>query len=187
MVSTITKTCAYWSCRQEVKGRNYLCSDHYEDYREHIIDKCPDCGRYKDEEYELCLDCRNKLRVFSQSNGNRITNGKKTKYKIEHSKSWEKADEGAECFFVYILKLDNGEFYVGHTRELRERLAEHRDGNTASIPEGRFRLQYFETLPTREAAEQREVELKRLREKNLRQIRRMIIGFQDLLREVSSD
>jgi predicted GIY-YIG superfamily endonuclease len=187
VVLTATKTCAYWSCQREVKGRNFLCSDHYEDYQEKLIDKCPNCGRYKDQEYEFCLDCKNRLRIALRPKVFTNGNGKKARHKAEHSKAWEKADEGVGRFFVYVLKLDNGEFYIGHTRELRERLSEHRDGKTTSIAGRQFHLQYFEVLSTREAAELREVELKKLRDKNPRQIRRMIIGFQDLLREVNSD
>jgi predicted GIY-YIG superfamily endonuclease len=190
MVLIEPKTCAYWSCRREVQGRNYLCSDHYDAYKDGVINKCPECGRYKDEAYDLCLTCWNKHHSTSQqkalnSNNNRYSN--KTKYKVEHSKAWDKADEGAEHFFAYILKLDDGSFYVGHTRELRERLSEHRDDETRSIAGRNPRLQYFEVLPTRDSAKLREVELKTLRDKNPRQIRRMIISFQDRLREVDMD
>lgn len=187
MVLTATKTCAYWSCQKEVKGRNYLCADHYEALQDGIIDKCPLCGRYKGEEYEVCRDCKKKHRSVTKhkiNGGN--GNGEKPKHDIEHSKAWEKADEAAERFFVYILKLDNGEFYVGQTRELRERLSEHRDDKAKSTAGRNPRLQYFEVLPTRELAELREVELKKIKDKNPRQIRRMIIGFQDLLREVDN-
>ena len=33
------------------------------------------------------------------------------------------------CLYT-ILKLEGGVFYLGHTRELRERRMEHRDGDT---------------------------------------------------------
>ena len=45
-------------------------------------------------------------------------------------------------------------------------------------------MQYFEILPTREAAEYREVELKRIADSNPREIRRMIIGLRDLISEL---
>lgn len=187
MVTTETKICAYWSCRREVRGRHYLCSDHFEAYLEHVIDKCPSCGRYKAEEYQLCIPCWNRRHAFSQqkvpgSNGN----GKKSKCKVEHSKAWDKADEGVH-FYAYVLKLDNGEFYAGHTRGLRERLSEHRDDKTLSTAGRNPRLQYFEVLPSRDAAKLREVELKVLCKKNPRKIRSMIIGFQDLLRVVDTE
>ena len=104
---------------------------------------------------------------------------------LEHSKTWEKGDRGIERFYAYILKLDGPKiFYVGNTRELRERLSEHLDGTTASTKGLNPRLQYFEILPSREEAEKREAELKSLVESNEREIRRMIIRFQDLIGEV---
>jgi predicted GIY-YIG superfamily endonuclease len=88
---------------------------------------------------------------------------------------------------VYILKLDNGDFYIGHTRELRERLSEHRDQKVSSTAGRTPKLQYFEVLPTREDAERREDELKRLEDSNPRQIRRMIISFLDFVREIQPE
>jgi predicted GIY-YIG superfamily endonuclease len=190
MVLIETKTCAYWSCRREVQGHNYLCPDHYDAYKDRVINKCPDCGRFKNEVYELCLVCWKKRYAASQMkalSSNDNGNGKKLTYTMEYSKAWDKADEGAEHFFAYILKLDDGSFYVGHTRELRERLSEHKDDETISIAGRNPRLQYFEVLPTRESAKLREVELKILRDNNRRQIRRMKISFQDRLREVDMD
>lgn len=73
---------------------------------------------------------------------------------------------------------------MGQTRELRERLSEHKDQMTSSTARLNPKLQYFEIVPTREAAAAREVELKKLTDSNPRQIRRMIIGFRDLFREL---
>ena len=100
---------------------------------------------------------------------------------VEHSKTWEKGDESADQFFVYILKLDGGKFYAGHTRELRERLAEHRDGETMSTAGKNPKLVWYSMLPTREQVAAREVELKKLINSNPREIRRMVISFQDLV------
>ena len=74
---------------------------------------------------------------------------------------------------------------MGHTRELRERLSEHIDGKVASTKGRSPRLQYFEILPTREAAEIRESELKKLARYNPREIIRMILGFKDLVSELN--
>ena len=104
-----------------------------------------------------------------------------------HPNSWAKADKEADTFFVYILKLDDQSFYVGQTRELRERLSEHRVGRVHSTAGHRFKLQYFEMLPSRKAAEMREAELMKLNNSNQRQIRRMIISFLDLIHEVEQE
>ena len=59
------------------------------------------------------------------------------------------------------------------------------DGKVASTKGFSPRLQYFEILPTREAAEIRETELKKFVGSNPRQIRRMILGFRDLVSELN--
>ena len=100
------------------------------------------------------------------------------------SKVWAKKDEGVYAFYVYILKLDNGVYYVGHTRELRERMLEHKDGSTVSTAGKHPKLQYFEVLSTREAAMTREAEIEKIRKKNNREILRMITRFNDLIREL---
>ncbi len=100
------------------------------------------------------------------------------------SKAWAKKDESADAFYVYILKLDNGLYYVGQTRELRERMLEHRDGAVISTAGKHPKLQYFEVLSTREAAMSREIEIERILKKNNREILRMITRFNDLVREL---
>jgi predicted GIY-YIG superfamily endonuclease len=100
------------------------------------------------------------------------------------SKFWNKRDAGANKFFVYILRLENGELYAGHTRELKERMLEHKSGVTVSTAGKNPKLQYFEILPTRESAMNREHEIKILIKNNLREVYRMINAFRILVSEV---
>ena len=100
------------------------------------------------------------------------------------SRFWAKKDEGADAFYVYILKLDNGVYYIGHTRELRERMLEHKNGSTVSTAGKHPKLQYFEVLSKREAAMSREIEIKVILKKSNREILRMITRFNDLVREL---
>ena len=90
-------------------------------------------------------------------------------------------------FFIYILKLDGGKFYAGHTRELRERLSEHRDGKTRSTAGKNPRLVWFDTVDTREEAAEVEATLKELIDRNEREVRRMVTEFLDLIREVDTE
>ena len=177
------KICQHWDCRRPIRAGHFLCYEHYEDWEDYLINKCPECGRYKDVEYDLCLDCYNKLAITPRNRFS--TNPQKNKsYRLEHSAKWTKRDKGASRFFVYILKGESGKFYVGQTRDLRERLSEHKDGKTRSTTGRNMKLQYFEELGDRYAAELREVELKRLLDYDERKIRKMIIEFQDRIREV---
>ena len=47
---------------------------------------------------------------------------------LERSARWDRGDASASCFYAYLLRLSDGSFYAGQTREIRERLMEHRDG-----------------------------------------------------------
>lgn len=172
------KKCQYWNCSKNIRANHFLCAEHYEDYEDYVIDKCPECGRYKDIEYNVCKDC------YATPKKKSITRESYPQIKVEHSKAWEKGDQGVEKFFVYILKDDKGSFYAGQTRDLRIRLGEHRDGKTKTTSGRNLKLQYFEEVSSRKSAELREVELKQLLNSNDRKIRKMIQDFQDRVREV---
>ena len=58
------------------------------------------------------------------------------------------------------------------------------DGWVASTAKKHPKLVWFATLPTREAATSMEVELKQLVDTNPREIRRMYLGFRDLVQEL---
>ena len=103
----------------------------------------------------------------------------------EHSPAWRRGDEAAACFYAYLLRLDDGSFYAGQTRDIRERLMEHRDGSGARATAGRSpRLVWFRTFPTRDGAAAEESSLKALCRDNPRQVRRMILAFQDVVGEL---
>jgi len=177
---TSKKTCQHWNCNKNIRYNHFLCAEHYEDWEEYLIDKCPECGRYKDLEFDVCKDCYANLRNknIERKSGSQI--------RIEHSKAWEKGDQGVEKFFVYILKDDKGAFYPGHTRDLRIRLGQHRDGKTKSTAGRNQKFVYYEVVSSRKSAELREVELKKLVYSNENKIRKMIQDFQDIHREVQT-
>ncbi len=169
--------CQYGKCRAYVHPGHFLCLNHFHDYQDGLIDQCAKCGRFKDSYYELCIEC------YTGTRDHRLLQAMpKQRYDIEHSAAWEKRDKQADKFYVYILKVERAEFYIGQTRDLRERLSEHKDGTVASTAGRKVALKYFEVLSSREVAERREAELKQIRDSNPREIRHMIISFQDLIR-----
>jgi predicted GIY-YIG superfamily endonuclease len=86
-------------------------------------------------------------------------------------------------FQVYILRLANGQLYVGSTNNLPRRLAEHRTGNggpTTSLS-ATVELLYSESHPDRSAAVKREQQIKRwTRAKKLALIKNDINGLKRL-------
>ncbi|MDE2843086.1 MAG: GIY-YIG nuclease family protein [Chloroflexota bacterium] len=159
--------CEFWNCDRKIPKGHFYCREHYEGFRIGEIDDCPKCGRGKQAQYETCLGCR-----------------PARPYREEYSPAWEVEDSRAREFFVYILQLNNGKFYAGQTRELRERLMEHRAGTTRSTAGKNPKLVWFAVLGSRRDATAAEVELKELCDKNPREVRRLIIDFRDLVKEL---
>ncbi len=183
--------CLFWDCDTPIRADHILCYDHFGDLQDGLIDECPGCGLAKDVQYEVCLDCYRAgerkpkpTRATAKTRQTKKAASTNTWYRQEYSPAWEAGDATASQFFVYILKLDGGGFYPGQTRELRERLSEHRDGRVKTTAGKHPKLQWFGILPTREAATSVEVELKKLVDSNPRQVRRMVIGFKDLVEEL---
>jgi predicted GIY-YIG superfamily endonuclease len=118
-----------------------------------------------------------KQRIINQNNiGN--------KYVPDPYKAWEKENEREDPFYVYILNFDNGSYYIGHSRELKERLLEIRNDNNISDFGKEPKLQYFEIHPNRQAAMLREAEIKEIYKNNNREILRMIARFSELVKEL---
>lgn len=182
--TTSPKTCLMWSCHDSIPNDYIFCYKHHEDFKEGLIDECPGCARAKEAKDEACAECYN----VPVSKHKRIGAAQKPdpyrRYEPEYSPAWAKGDSNANEFFVYILRLGDGGFYAGQTRELRERLSEHRDGKVISTTGQHPRLVWFDNVPSREAATEREAELKNLIDSNPREIRRMVIKFRDIIREL---
>ncbi|MYC06182.1 MAG: hypothetical protein F4X57_03240 [Chloroflexi bacterium] len=53
------------------------------------------------------------------------------------------------------MKMDGGRFYVGQTQDLRERISEHRVGNTKSTAGKNPKLVWFAQMPSRDCARSR--------------------------------
>ncbi|MBN1849023.1 MAG: GIY-YIG nuclease family protein [Deltaproteobacteria bacterium] len=65
-------------------------------------------------------------------------------------------------WFVYILQCSDGSYYVGHTEDLKSRIAAHNRGAGAIYTASRTPvvLKYHESHPTKESAVKREAQLK---------------------------
>ncbi|MGM8365507.1 GIY-YIG nuclease family protein [Virgibacillus sp. W0181] len=78
---------------------------------------------------------------------------------------------------VYILKCKDHSLYTGYTNDLEKRLEMHEHGKGAKYTRGRgpFQVVYVEKFPTKEAAMQKEYQIKRLsRNEKLHLIRNML-------------
>lgn len=187
------KKCAFCECNEVVDPEYDLCKRHNRTRKAGSIERCPGCSNFKRKRYKVCSFCNDaKTQVHldkSQTANKTIRhyNSKReqARYRRESSPAWAAGDADARSFHVYILKLDGGEFYAGQTRELRERLSEHRDGRTQSTAGRNPKLVWFTEVSSRREATELEVELKKAIDGNPRIIRRMVTGFHDMVRELN--
>jgi len=149
-----------------------LCHQHASDAEKEEISKCTTghCFNIKPSKYEKCFECN--------------TGKPNTKYsRYIHEAFPIKAAQGEGLFHVYVLSLSDKTFYVGHTNDLRLRLAEHKSGKATDTAGKQPQLVWFAEASTRKAAAALETDIKKLRDKNDRKLRRMVIDFSDLLKE----
>ena len=66
--------------------------------------------------------------------------------------------------YTYLVECADGSYYAGWTMDLEARVQAHNNGRGARYTRGRLpvRLVYWETQPTRSAAQRREAALRRL-------------------------
>ena len=65
-------------------------------------------------------------------------------------------------YYVYILRLHSGKFYIGYTNSIKRRLVEHKLGKSYFVGrEKSFKLIYFEAFNNIDLAKDRERRLKK--------------------------
>ena len=101
----------------------------------------------------------------------------------ERNPLWDAKDQanGTWLFYTYMLELDDGaDYYVGHTDDLKARLAEHALGNTAATAGRAIRLVWFETRSAREDAAKLEARMKRAVKRSPERVRPFCQTFRSL-------
>ena len=162
--------CRYAGCGQEIPPDHYLCLRHYKKHQDGVAGPCPSpgCRRFRSLDYERCADCGRAAAP-------------------ETDPAWAAGDVGCERFYAYLL-LQGGHFYAGHTRDLRERVWEHRTGGELTSAEDVgdvARLVWFQEYSTRVEAADRELQLKQLVIRDRRAVLTLVFEFQDGVRLVS--
>ena len=103
-----------------------------------------------------------------------------SRYEWEHRPGWGKKDRRSDAFYVYLLELDGGKsLYAGQTRNLMRRMQEHCAGTTKTTRGRRPVLAWFEQVPTRQAAVEREADLKYRIDKAPDGVRGMVAAFRN--------
>lgn len=161
--------CAKIGCSKKGSYDYPLCYPHWKDFDRFAIFECEQCHRLDEMvgelngDRELCPDC---------------VNGKEVPVHVH-------ARLGHHVHFLYILKQDIGEFYVGMTTDLEVRLQEHKEGMTRSTRGKNPKLVWFEKFyGEKESVGEDEKHLTLLCKKNPRAIRRIIANWRALTKLV---
>ena len=112
---------------------------------------------------------------------------RRSRYEVEESPAWSLGDARTGTFYAYLLKLKDGTFYPGQTRDLQARLMEHKDGRVKMTAGCQPRLVWFTQLSSREEAALMEVELKLMVDQNPREVRKLVVNFRNLLSDVDTE
>ena len=162
--------CRFWSCTGTIRAGHYLCLDHFIQERQGRINRCRSCTNYKAMRFPQCYNCHQP---------SEIQEGNIPAAEIEDNHSTTE-------FFVYVLTLDGGAYYVGNTNDLHARLQEHRTNMSQSTKGRNPKLVWFTTVPTRPEAEDLEKELNNLNAntQTRREIHRMVVRFKQLVVEL---
>ena len=122
----------------------------------------PGCGRRIKARFQLC---HNHFLAASR-------------YQWEHRDGWGRKDRQSDAFYAYVLELDGGKsLYAGQTRNLMRRMQEHCDGTTKTTAGRRPVLAWFEQVPSRQAAVEKEAELKHRIDAQPEEVRQMVENF----------
>ena len=101
-----------------------------------------------------------------------------SRYAWEHRDGWGRKDRQSDAFYVYPLELDGGKaLYAGQTRNLMRRVQEHCNGTTKTTSGRGPQLAWFEQVPSRQAAVEKEADLKHRIDAQPEAVRQMIEDF----------
>ena len=117
---------------------------------------CADCGQPVRGRYTRCYRCHRRRQRMRWHDPEHLS-----------GQNERDAELGRSAFFVYVLQTDYGH-YVGHTGNLRARLAAHRSGKVPSTEGGNPELLWVSgRLSTREDATRFEAALKSMRDRGV--------------------
>ena len=62
MTTKAPNICQEQFCEERVRKGHHLCREHWDQNQAGIIDSCPQCGVFKEAQYDLCKECNQKAR-----------------------------------------------------------------------------------------------------------------------------
>ena len=160
-----THQCSFWNCYTDSEREEAWCREHLQDRRRGLVDDCPRCGAGKYRRYSICLRCLQAATAYP----------------------WQEEFPVPSVtgeFHAYVLQLEDGRFLAGCSSDLRLRLMEHRDGIIPATAGQNPKLAWFTTVESRGEAEALKARLRLLCRDDPREMRRWILRFRDLVRDL---
>ena len=191
---TTPMTCTAIDCVEAASYDKPLCLAHWREWDSWELEECIRChwfldpsdffGSFRPSELNLeypdfCAQCT--YLTLVQVERVPINPSHPPEDRSIHSH----ASISREVRYVYILKLSDGNFYVGQTVDLKIRLLEHRDGQQTQTRGKDPRLVYYEPFEgQRDSVREREAELTQLNQHGAgrRRLRQLIEQFRAPLR-----
>jgi hypothetical protein len=175
-----TSTCAYWDCCSKVPEGEFLCAQHKEKWQLGLIDRCPDCGRFKDVMYYQCQDCHYGLKPKSKQLPDKVPEPPR-KISVKYTESRPESYLSGERRFVFIIGFEDGHQSIGLTKDMKKHLNEIK--KLKKKGEENPGLDYLEIVAGQAAAEMRVVEIQDIARSNPRQIVAMTLEFHHHMKE----
>ena len=193
------QSCARRGCAKSATFEKPLCYDHWRQWQAWRLEECTRChwvydtwdsfhegDRSRDDDgypyhCETCQGLANRERGIPPHPFNRP-------HSIPPILAHAKLER--TTYHVYVLKLNDGGFYVGQTTNLAIRIREHKDGLQSQTKGKNSKLVYFEQFEgERDKVNDRERELISLNQSSNgpRRIREMIERFRGPLRLLDLD
>lgn len=212
-----TQLCAAWECKRKTATFDKpLCYEHWRLWESWALEECTRCRWFYgaediianewtdwphraatllgDPEAFLCLNCTlrtlkeaGKLEELLQGQPTLLIDTANQRLTSNVPMPPLRKELKREPNYVYILKTNDGSFYVGQTSSLALRYQEHRDGKQVQTRGKDPKLVYFELFKgDRDSVNQREGELIRFSrtQAGQRQLRKLIEEFRAPLRLV---
>ena len=168
-IEAVGTRCARDGCAitERVSYEKPLCWGHWKEFDAFRLFECESCHWFDElvgefSEDDLCRDCA--VSQQRRTAAPPIYAHGPVERRVRH---------------LYILKLDDGHWYVGQTSALELRVKEHQDGTTVSTRGKNPRLVWFRTwIGQFDELMEEESELTRVANENPRVIRRMVEEWQ---------
>lgn len=127
--------CREQSCEERLRQKgHYLCKPHWELADIGLLDECPNCGVYKNFEYELCVKCHLKLSATPTNLCREQSCEEKLSRKNYYlcKAHWELADSGLlnECPKCDVYKDSNYDLCISCNKKNRTRSTKKKKSTT---------------------------------------------------------